>query len=51
MLEEKLWGRLNRRREARWWNETVQQTIKEKKEAYKKLQKAVKRKTERHASN
>jgi len=30
-------GRFNRR-EARWWNETVQQIIKEKKEAYKKWQ-------------
>ena len=29
-------GKFSRKREAWWWNETVQQVIREKKEAYKK---------------
>jgi len=37
---EMMTGRFTRRREARWWNETVQQIIKEKKKAYKKWHKS-----------
>ena len=33
-------GKFSRKREAWWWNETVQQVIREKKEAYKKWQKS-----------
>jgi len=32
--------RFNRRRKSWWWNETIQEVIKEKKEAYKKWQKS-----------